>query len=99
MELVVGANNMHRQPDLYRGTNLADLPAPTAEDVVDALGQVRDAFRDLETLEDNLARLARQLGVTWPEFAAALDLASPQAAQQRYARRGVRFRDQGPRDR
>jgi hypothetical protein len=73
-----------------------DGPRPDADDVRDALGWVGTAHRDLERLEEDLVRLARtpapgRAALAWGEIADALELASAQAAQQRYARRGVVF--------
>ena len=44
------------------------------------------ARAEMEELETGLLQMARGRGMTWPEIAFGLGLASPQAARQRYER-------------
>jgi hypothetical protein len=70
--------------------------SPTVDDVMDALGRLAHVRNDIDRVERELISAARDLHVTWPDIAAALGLASRQAAEQRWLRlRGSTSRDPG----
>jgi hypothetical protein len=79
----------------FAAETVADASAAPAE-VLRALSVLGHVREDLDRLERNLIGAAREQRTGWPEIAAALGLASRQAAEQRWLRlRGGASRDPG----
>lgn len=72
----------------WRGYPVRDEPSVSAQDVLDALSQVKAARDQLDHAERTLIDMARSRGVTWLNIGQALGVATAQAAQQRRKRLG-----------
>jgi hypothetical protein len=69
-----------------RLTAAATKSEPTAADILEALAALSEVRRDIDALERGLIEAARTGGTSWAMIAAALGLASRQAAEQRWLR-------------
>jgi hypothetical protein len=65
---------------------IADDPAASSADLLDALVVLRWAQAQLAAVEPALINIARRAGVSWQDLAPALGVASRQAAERRYLR-------------
>jgi hypothetical protein len=73
--------------DAYRcAANIVAGASPTREGVLEALAALQTVRTDLDRIERELIASAREREVRWPDIAAALGLASRQAAEQRWLR-------------
>ncbi|WP_236073089.1 DNA-binding protein [Streptomyces tardus] len=72
-----------------------DEPEVDRSDITAALSLVPLMRGEMDELEAGLLRMARGRGMTWPDVAFGLGLATPQAARQRYARLAERTPDAG----
>nr|BFD87661.1 hypothetical protein StreXyl84_70620 [Streptomyces sp. Xyl84] len=73
---------------LLSGAALREEGEPEVDraDITAALSLVPLARAEMDELEAGLLAMARGRGMTWPEIAFGLGLATPQAARQRYER-------------
>ena len=69
------------------GAAATEVPKPDADDVRAALRLVQEARDQVRHAEVMTIAAARDLDMTWKQIATDMGLESPQAAQQRYARR------------
>ncbi|MCK1794636.1 DNA-binding protein [Streptomyces sp. XM4193] len=72
-----------------------DEPEVDRSDITAALSLVPLMRGEMDELEAGLLRMARGRGMTWPDVAFGLGLATPQAARQRCARLAERTHDAG----
>jgi DNA-binding CsgD family transcriptional regulator len=73
---------------VWRGYPVRDEPSVSAQDVLDALYQVKAGRDRLDHTERALIDIARRRGVTWLNISRALGVGTAQAAQQRRKRLG-----------
>ena len=76
------------------GGTVPGEPAPDATDMIAALTLVPQVRADLDNVEFALLQAARARDMTWQDIAFGLDLATPQAAKQRYDRLRTRTADE-----
>lgn len=67
---------------------VADADEPTVDEALAALADLRELRERLDALEPRLIAAARRAGASWATLAPALGVASRQAAERRYLRRG-----------
>jgi hypothetical protein len=76
------------QAQAWHGYPVRDEPSVSAQDVLDALGQVKAGHEQLDRAERALVDMARRRGITWLKISRALGVGTAQAAQQRRKRLG-----------
>jgi hypothetical protein len=78
------------QAPAWHGYPVRDEPPVSAQDVLDALYQLKVERDRLDHAERALIDMARRHGITWLKISHALDVGTAQAAQQRRKRLGDR---------
>ena len=76
------------QAQVWRDYPVRDDPSVSAQDVLDALYQIKAGRDRLDQAERALIDMVRHRGVTWLEISRALGAGTAQAAQQRRKRLG-----------
>ena len=76
------------QAPAWHGYPVRDEPPVSAQDVLDALYQLKIERDRLDHAERALIDMARRRGITWLKISHALDVGTAQAAQQRRKRLG-----------
>ncbi len=83
--ILTAISTMDFRPEC-RAKEARSMRSADDRDILDALFQVKAERHCIDTTERRLIEMAKRRGVTWPYIALALDVGTPQAAQQRYKR-------------